>query len=717
MGASFTGSIREIDANISQSRQELSTLPRDHPLRPNCVRLLGVKLLARYGESNQKDDLDKSIIHLTESLLFSPLSWLTPGPAILDVLYYLALSLSERSRVSKEPEDAIYAAQYLRHVRDSAHTQLMIQRQEVTALLVTTLELQIKLKASDVAQTLEEMTALTQELLITDPSSDDTTHAITSLARGRRFPEFLSLSPDLLNEITECLQLARMHKPELREVRFSLAKCLFARNIYTPNDELLEEAGSIMDKLIASSSPGDEFLAEYQKFVPLIVRSRLIADIHAENTEEAIYRARDFLASSSVEDPLYPTWSQVMKEAAKMRLEHFGPIDSLVASSSSDSLLNLPSDVAQRTPLEELLDGICNNSTTDIEGTIELGRSILASSDSSDSLPSIEFSKILLEAFNRTQDINYLNESIDTLRPLLAHQSPKLVRLYTIAGLLTSLEARSENSPGHRMHDWQEMVELLPQTLDNSSQWLPLTFRIVIACIWADLSHATQHPSASTAYETALSFIQGIAPFSPTLQLQHSTLTTFPATCHEMPLGYASYQVEQGQLEQAIETLERGRALLWSEMRHLRISINQILEADPDLGRKFAALNRDLEELTKSIPPTHKIGMDDVVSDDVRARDQFGSLFRRHRALLKERDKLISQIRSSPGFDRFLTFPLFNTLRSAASSGPVIIVNHFKLRSDILILHDASPSLIPTPTDFYDRANVLKGQVIELTSQ
>ena len=103
MGPSFTGSIHEIDADISQFRLRLSVLPRDHPL-PIGVSMLGMQLLARYGQSNQKDDLDKSILHFTESLLFSPLSWLAHGPVILDVLYLIALSLSERSRVSKEPE-------------------------------------------------------------------------------------------------------------------------------------------------------------------------------------------------------------------------------------------------------------------------------------------------------------------------------------------------------------------------------------------------------------------------------------------------------------------------------------------------------------------------------------------------------------------------------------------------------------------------------------
>jgi hypothetical protein len=179
-----------------------------------------------------------------------------------------------------------------------------------------------------------------------------------------------------------------------------------------------------------------------------------------------------------------------------------------------------------------------------------------------------------------------------------------------------------------------------------------------------------------------------------------------------MPLDYASYQVDLGQLEQAIETLERGRALLWSEMRHLRTSIDQLFEADPQLGDKFAAVNRELEELTKSIPPSHKLSMDDDVADDLRAGDQFGRLLLRQRGLLKERDKLISQIRALPGFDRFLTSPSFDTLRSAASSGPVIIINHSKWRSDISFFFTTRPPPSFRPLTISTTVRRIKGQVI-----
>ena len=220
-------------------------------------------------------------------------------------------------------------------------------------------------------------------------------------------------------------------------------------------------------------------------------------DSQPENSEEAIYRARTFLTSSSVEDPLYLIWSQVLEHAGKNRFKNFGPIDGLEASSSS---IPLPAGVARKTrPLDELLDGVRNNSISDFEEIIKLGRSILVSSDPSDLQTSQDFADIPLEAFKRTKNINYLNESIHTLRQLLVRRTPKLLRIGTITGLLISLNTRSEISRGHRMQDYQEMVALLPELLNDGSQRLSLLHRFDIACIWALLARAIRHPSTSTA--------------------------------------------------------------------------------------------------------------------------------------------------------------------------------------------------------------------------
>ena len=98
--------------------------------------------------------------------------------------------------------------------------------------------------------------------------------------------------------------------------------------------------------------------------------------------------------------------------------------------------------------------------------------------------------------------------------------------------------------------------------------------------------------------------------------------------------------------------------------------------------------------------------------------DWFGRVVVKQRKLLDERNSLITQIRSLPGFENFLMAPSFDTLRSAAACGPVIIINHSMWRSDIVILlHDLSPCVITTTDDFYDSAIELRDRLVNTRRQ
>ena len=192
------------------------------------------------------------------------------------------------------------------------------------------------------------------------------------------------------------------------------------------------------------------------------------------------------------------------------------------------------------------------------------------------------------------------------------------------------------------------------------------------------------HSSVSTAYDRAMSSMQACLTLAPTLEIQHSQLVvTIGNLIKFLPFDYASYHIDIGQLKQAIETLERGRALLWSEMRGLRTSLDQIRSVDLHLADNFATINRELETVTLAISPKSNV---DGRESDIDAVDPFGHLVVRQRKLLDDREKLILQIRATPGLDTFLKPPSFESLRSAARHGPVIIINHSEWRSDIIIL-------------------------------
>jgi len=179
----------------------------------------------------------------------------------------------------------------------------------------------------------------------------------------------------------------------------------------------------------------------------------------------------------------------------------------------------------------------------------------------------------------------------------------------------------------------------------------------------------------------------------------------------KLPLDIASYHVGRGQLKDAIQALEQGRALIWSEMRGLRASIDQI-PVDSRLAWEFTVVNKELEKLTISASSRIWRNDNDGVEDG-KGMGKFGRLVVRRHELLAKRKDLVSQMQALPGLEGFMKTPSFDTLRSAAVGGPVIIVNHSEWRCDILIvLHHMHPSLITTPEYFYDRAIELRNRLV-----
>ena len=242
--------------------------------------------------------------------------------------------------------------------------------------------------------------------------------------------------------------------------------------------------------------------------------------------------------------------------------------------------------------------------------------------------------------------------------------------------------------------------------------------RFEFSCHWASHARANLHPSVSTAYETAMSILQETLVFCPTLQTQHDRLARALTQGGRLPSDYASYQIENGQAEQAIETLEQGRALIWSEMRGLRTSTDKLRAADPAMAGKFVDINQRLESVVISVAQSDD---NDQPSEAETGNGEhtIGHLVLTQRKLLEERNSLISHIQSLPGFEHFLRPPSFDALNFAASQGPVIIVNQSGYFSSqiILLLRDSHPFIISTPSGFGERANKLENDLLRVRKE
>ncbi len=226
----FAGFIHEIDSDITQFQQLLTKSSQSDPLRLISVFGLAITLFQRHGLLNQRKDLDKSIFHFTESILLPPRSWpLGHSPLILQALFFLASALLKRSNESNQPEDATYAAKYLRHLRDQPHAAFRFPRHAVTTMLVDVLAFQVKLEARNAVQNIEEMAVLCHELLTSDASDCDTTRPITVFIEAVFSIIRLSVPDQPSNQVIEFLRATRKHKPNLLGADYALVLCLCLR--------------------------------------------------------------------------------------------------------------------------------------------------------------------------------------------------------------------------------------------------------------------------------------------------------------------------------------------------------------------------------------------------------------------------------------------------------------------------------------------------------
>jgi CHAT domain-containing protein/tetratricopeptide (TPR) repeat protein len=675
------------------------------------------------------DDLDQSILHFTEAI-FLPLPWNGYCLNFIQIFFAITLALVHRANESRQPEDVTHAIIYLRYLRGQSLEAFNIPPNRVTGLLVEALGVQVEMELGDVRQDIEEMTVLCHELLKSDIPTTSVTGFIMVLVRvvrGGQWGEPQGPS----HKVMECLQEANKRLPGSYEVSIALARSLFKRCLTADSNDDYEEAVTILDKVI--HAPGDTRLTKHQEEALWLAHTFALTRFYAigrpEHLEEAINRTRALLGEALPEH----TRHFLMNDLAGLRRyrfivpmagvagclqdAHLGSSDgsdhpSLQDLAASLTELNVDQDADNH---EELLNAnlhldlmisiIRITDEAEVEEATKYCRRLLGSSHNDGRIA--HFARTALDQLLAcTNNIEDLDETISIFHDKLLDNSNSLgvPRFYQILKLITCLSARFLQL--RRSEDLNEIMQLYPRAVNDESARTP--DRFLLSREWANIAHFLGHPSTSAAYDCAISLMQDTLTFAPTLDIQHTRLVAMRDRYENLPLDHASYHVSAGQLRQVIETLERGRGLIWSEMRGFRTSIDQIRATDLHLADGFTAVNRDLETLTSTISSNSN----DDDGGFVRM-DPFGRLVVKQRKLLDDRYKLILQIQALPGLETFLKSPSFDNLHFAAARGPVIIINHCRWRSDILILlHSCSPSLIPTADDFYGRANNLWDQLL-----
>ncbi|KAG1828248.1 hypothetical protein EV424DRAFT_1344956 [Suillus variegatus] len=129
--------------------------------------------------------------------------------------------------------------------------------------------------------------------------------------------------------------------------------------------------------------------------------------------------------------------------------------------------------------------------------------------------------------------------------------------------------------------------------------------------------------------------------------------------------------VRRGALTTAVELVEQGRAVFWTQLARFSTSLDE-LSVSGDMGTALAEEFKRLNFCLRSV-------------FDKSTEDRSPQI----RQLTMQWDDVITLIRMLPEFSRFLLPSLSSDLQKAAEDGPVIIVNANRYICDALIIHSA----------------------------
>jgi len=183
---------------------------------------------------------------------------------------------------------------------------------------------------------------------------------------------------------------------------------------------------------------------------------------------------------------------------------------------------------------------------------------------------------------------------------------------------------------------------------------------------WIASAEHLNHSSVLTAYQTALVFLDHWQHLAGLSSSSHHFNLVREATS-SLAMDAFSCSVRHYALMTAVELVEQGRAVFWTQLARFQAPVDEI-SASGDLGKALVVEFKELSFHLRSV-------LEGSTEDTAQIRK-----------LTVQRDDVISRIRMLPGFSRFLLPPLFSDLQKAAQDGPVIIVNASQYSCDALIV-------------------------------
>jgi CHAT domain-containing protein/tetratricopeptide (TPR) repeat protein len=629
------GATRDLDEAIVLDREALGLRPQGHPDRSISLNNLAVSLSSRYNQLGAMEDLDEAIAFDREVLVLRPQGHPDRSMSLNNLAVHLS-SRYKRLGTMEDVDEAIALDREAFDLRPQGHPDRPISLNNLANRLVS------RYNQLGEMEDLDEAIVLDREALNLLPQGHpDRSMSLNNLAisLSTRYKQL-----GAMQDFNEAIVLGREAlelRPEGHPLRCSslrnLAIGLSSRYNQLGAMEDLDEA-IVLDREAVDLCPQgpDRSMSLNNLAIRLSTRYNQLGVM--EDLDEAIVLVREALDLRPQGHPL-----------------------------RSSSLANLAADLSSR---YEQLWGM-----EDLDEAIVLDQEALdlrpqGHPDRSMSLNNL--ANRLSTRYNKFGVMRDLDKAVVLVREALdLRPQGHLDRSQSLDSLARYLCNRFTRSK--QLQDKEELFSLyaqlvhVPQIVSSSD--------LTAAKAWIRVAEDFHHPTILLAYETSLRLlIQRLATL-PSLPRHLIILKNLTSS---LAVDAFSACLRNCSLTNAVELLEQGRGVFWSQLTRLHSPLDNVIvsgSAGKSLADEFMRLSLLIRNALNS-PGAYQ--------------------HERLCHLNYEIQRVVTNIRKLPGLSRFLLPLLFSDLQRAASGGPVIIVNASKYSCDALIVFlDQDPVHVP----------------------
>ncbi|KZV66560.1 hypothetical protein PENSPDRAFT_636771 [Peniophora sp. CONT] len=216
--------------------------------------------------------------------------------------------------------------------------------------------------------------------------------------------------------------------------------------------------------------------------------------------------------------------------------------------------------------------------------------------------------------------------------------------------------------------------------------------RLHAALYWAELCSSQGPAAALPAYSHVISLIPSVAWLGQKIGARYEQLPRIGTAVS----GAAAASIAVGDMRRALEWLDQGRSVVWSQLLALRSPVDELRGQAPDLAEQLEDVARALESAGAASRAGITAGEAGIALHPLTMSGEA----QRHSKLAREYERLLQLVRDLPGFERFLRPKDAKELMLAAKDGPVVIINVHDSRSDALavcpsgeLIHISLPGL------------------------